>query len=193
MTEAKWLKKADAPYAMMNFLGGRVNRRKAQLFACGCFRHPKQNLESWELQIIEVAERAADGVATEAEVQEAERRSVGASGVAWVVLTKDYWTAVEAARAAGEWEHESLQSDLVRDIFGNPFRPVAFDPSWRTDTTVSLARVMYETRDFGAMPILADALQDAGCEHADILDHCRDPNGVHVRGCWVVDLVLGKL
>jgi hypothetical protein len=81
---------------------------------------------------------------------------------------------------------------LLRDIFGNPFRPVAFDPSWRTDTAVSLARRMYESREFGAMPILADALQDAGCEDADILGHCRDPRQPHVRGCWAVDLVLGK-
>ncbi|MDY3556283.1 hypothetical protein R5W24_005446 [Gemmata sp. JC717] len=51
---------------------------------------------------------------------------------------------------------------------------------------------MYESRDFSAMPILADALQDAGCEDGAVLDHCRDPHGVHVRGCWVVDLVLGK-
>jgi hypothetical protein len=51
---------------------------------------------------------------------------------------------------------------------------------------------MYEGREFSAMPILADALQDAGCEHADILAHCRDPQATHVRGCWVVDLVLGK-
>jgi hypothetical protein len=79
---------------------------------------------------------------------------------------------------------------LVHDIFGNPFRPVAFDPVWRTPTAVSLARQMYESRDFGAMPILADALQDAGCDSADILAHCRGP-GPHVRGCWVVDLVLG--
>src|SRR5205823_12081645 len=83
------------------------------------------------------------------------------------------------------------QSDLLRDIFGNPFRPVAFSPSWRTDTAVSLARRMYESCEFSAMPILADALQDAGCDNADILDHCRGP-GPHVRGCWVVDLVLGK-
>lgn len=81
---------------------------------------------------------------------------------------------------------------LIREMFGNPLRPVAFSPSWRTDTAVVLARQMYESRDFGLMPILADALQDAGCENADILDHCRDPNAVHVRGCWVVDLVLGK-
>ena len=51
---------------------------------------------------------------------------------------------------------------------------------------------MYESRDFAAMPILADALQDAGCDNPDLLAHCRDPQQVHVRGCWVVDLVLGK-
>ena len=67
-----------------------------------------------------------------------------------------------------------------------------FSPGWRTDTAVSLARMMYESREFGAMPILADAIQDAGCDDPAILDHCRDANQVHVRGCWVVDLVLGK-
>ncbi|WP_439632213.1 hypothetical protein [Gemmata sp.] len=81
---------------------------------------------------------------------------------------------------------------LFRDIFGNPYKPVAFDAAWRSDTAVSLAKHIYEARDFGAMPILADALQDAGCEHDGILTHCRDPQQVHVRGCWVVDLVLGK-
>ena len=55
-----------------------------------------------------------------------------------------------------------------------------------------LARTMYDSREFSAMPILADALQDAGCDNDDILAHCRDANQVHVRGCWVVDLVLGK-
>ena len=81
---------------------------------------------------------------------------------------------------------------LIRDIYGNPFRPVTFDPSWRTSTAVGLARSMYESRDFAAMLILADALEDAGCDSPDVLAHCRDPKGVHVRGCWVVDLVLGK-
>jgi len=51
---------------------------------------------------------------------------------------------------------------------------------------------MYDSREFSAMPILADALQDAGCAEPAILDHCRDTKQVHVRGCWVVDLVLGK-
>jgi len=80
---------------------------------------------------------------------------------------------------------------FLRDIFGNPFRPVAFAPEWRTDTVVALARQMYDAREFGAMPILADALQDAGCEEGQILEHCRG-TGPHVRGCWVVDFVLGK-
>jgi len=83
------------------------------------------------------------------------------------------------------------QAALLRDIFGNPFRPVAFDPSWRTETAVGIARGIYEDRAFERMPILADALEEAGCEHPDILSHCREP-GEHVRGCWVVDLVLGK-
>ncbi|MBX3397363.1 MAG: hypothetical protein KF873_01365 [Gemmataceae bacterium] len=81
---------------------------------------------------------------------------------------------------------------MLHCLFGNPFRPVAFDPNWRTSTAIGLAQTMYDARDFGAMPILADALQDAGGEDAAILDHCRDAAGVHVRGCWVVDLVLGK-
>jgi hypothetical protein len=81
---------------------------------------------------------------------------------------------------------------LFRELFGPlPFRPGAFAPAWQTDTAVSLVRQMYEARDFSAMPILADALQDAGCDSAEILDHCRN-SGSHVRGCWVVDLVLGK-
>ena len=93
-------------------------------------------------------------------------------------------TEVEADERAG-------QASLLRDIFGNPFRPVFFNPEWRTSTVVSLAKSMYESRDFSTMPILGDALQDAGCEHEDILNHCREP-GEHVRGCWVVDMILGK-
>ncbi|MCE9562724.1 MAG: hypothetical protein K8U57_11815 [Planctomycetes bacterium] len=81
---------------------------------------------------------------------------------------------------------------MLRDLFGNPFRLGMFDTAWRSDTAVSLAKHIYESRDYSAMPILADALQDAGCDHDDILNHCRNSEQVHVRGCWVVDLVLGK-
>jgi hypothetical protein len=71
-------------------------------------------------------------------------------------------------------------------------RQTVFSAEWRTDTAVALARTMSDAREFSAMPILADALQDAGCENEVVLAHCRDTNQVHVRGCWVVDLVLEK-
>jgi len=98
----------------------------------------------------------------------------------------------DKARDAAQHGMKSLIRRLINEVHGNPFRPVAFAPEWRTDTAIALARTMYESREFGAMPILADALQDAGCDNDDILNHCRDAAQVHVRGCWVVDLVLGK-
>jgi hypothetical protein len=82
---------------------------------------------------------------------------------------------------------------LVWEITGNPFRPIRFLDEWRTSTATALARAMYQTRDFSPMPILADALQDAGCDNAAILDHCRDPRGVHIRGCWVLDRILSLM
>jgi hypothetical protein len=93
----------------------------------------------------------------------------------------------EAAAAA----ERAAQCDLVRDIFGNPFRQVTADPAWLTSTVVQLAAGIDAERAFDRLPILADALQDARCDSAEVLDHCRGP-GPHVRGCWVVDLVLGK-
>jgi len=86
---------------------------------------------------------------------------------------------------------EKEQPKWLRDIFGYPFRPVTIDPAWRTSTAVSVAQGVYTERAFDRLPILADALEDAGCTNADILNHCRQP-GEHVRGCWCVDLVLGK-
>jgi hypothetical protein len=83
---------------------------------------------------------------------------------------------------------------VIRDILGNPFRPVSVDPAWLTwheRTVPKLAQTIYDGRRYDLMPILADALEEAGCTSADILDHCREP-GPHVRGCWVLDLMLGK-
>jgi hypothetical protein len=88
-----------------------------------------------------------------------------------------------------DWEGWG-QATLMRDLIGNPFRPVAADPRWQTATVV-LAQAIYDDRAFDRLPVLADALQEAGCLAEDILDHCRD-QGPHVGGCWVVDLLLGK-
>jgi hypothetical protein len=94
-----------------------------------------------------------------------------------------------ASRAA----EERVQTALLRCIF-NPFRSVSLDPAWLTwnDSTVQkIAQGIYDDRSFDQLPILADALEQAGCSDQDILGHCRS-GGEHVRGCWVVDLVLGK-
>jgi hypothetical protein len=96
--------------------------------------------------------------------------------------------AMEYVARATAW---NAKSDLIHCSFGNPFRPLTVDPSWLTSTVLAFASQMYESRDFSPMPILADALQDAGCDNDDVLNHCRQP-GEHVKGCWVVDLLLGK-
>ena len=93
-----------------------------------------------------------------------------------------------ATAAAGD--EQLAQAHLVRDVFGNPFRPVAFDPRWRTADVLGLARASYEDRAFDRMPLLADALLDAGCDDEQLLAHARADG--HVRGCWLVDLVLGR-
>jgi hypothetical protein len=87
-------------------------------------------------------------------------------------------------------EHEAIAL-VVHDIFGNPFRPVTLNPSWLTSTVLALANGIYTEKAFDRMPILADALQDAGCDNEDILNHCRQV-GEHVRGCFVVDLLTGR-
>jgi hypothetical protein len=96
----------------------------------------------------------------------------------------------QLSREAGHRER-AMQLVTLRCIFGNPFRPVVVDGSWRTTDVVALAQAIYEERAFDRMPILADALEDAGCTFQQILNHCRQ-SGVHVRGCFAIDLILGK-
>ena len=87
------------------------------------------------------------------------------------------------------------QADVLRDIVGNPFRlPPAIEPAWLVwnDGTIrKIVQAIYEERAFDRLPILADALEDTGCDNVELLAHCRG-DGPHVRGCWVVDLLLGK-
>ncbi len=89
-------------------------------------------------------------------------------------------------------EEFARQAEFIREIFGNPFRPVTVDPAWRTSDVRLLAAGIYDEKAFDRLPILADALHDAGCDNDDILNHLRDATATHVRGCWALDLVLGK-
>ncbi|OWK36375.1 hypothetical protein FRUB_08938 [Fimbriiglobus ruber] len=79
----------------------------------------------------------------------------------------------------------------MRDILGNPFRPVSLDHCWQTPTVLSLAQGIYTDSAFDRLPILADALEEASCDNSELLNHCRSET-VHMRGCWVIDLLLGK-
>jgi hypothetical protein len=103
----------------------------------------------------------------------------------------DSYVAARVAQRAAEREAGNRAADVLRDIVGNPYKPVTLDPDWLTSTVVLLARGIYDERAFDRMPILADALQDAGCDAEEVLNHCRGP-GPHVRGCHVLDLILGK-
>jgi hypothetical protein len=105
-------------------------------------------------------------------------------------------TSNQVLRYAGETKAHRERTywefcEQFRCVAGYPFRPVIFPPTWRTETAVALAAGIYADRAFDRLPILADALEEAGCDSADVLNHCRGP-GPHVRGCWVVDGVLGK-
>jgi hypothetical protein len=126
--------------------------------------------------------------------REAQKAAYYASSNAYLAvaaITHPSAASSDSAFSDSRVAEEHAQAALLRDIFGNPFRPATLDRAWLTSTVVALARGIYADRAFDRMPILADALQDAGCTSDDILAHCRGP-GPHVRGCWVVDLALGK-
>ncbi len=94
-------------------------------------------------------------------------------------------------REAASAEEGRALADIFRDVFGNPFRRVRFRPAWRSPAALAVAGAINAGRTFGDMPVLADALEEAGCEDAQVVGHCRGA-GPHARGCWVIDLVLGK-
>jgi hypothetical protein len=186
MTEAEW-EASTEPTALLVALRTSATDRKLRLLVASVLRLSLGEYpEDWHITKSHVAhisecEFLADGDA------EACRQNDGR-----LLTSTDVRNDAVGVIDLGKPSKVVAKLRLLRDIFGNPFRPVVFSPSWRTSTAVALARTMYDAREFSAMPILADALQDAGCDNDDILTHCRDANQTHVRGCWVVDLVLGK-
>src|SRR5262249_38205090 len=197
MTEADWNRSAD-PQEMLLFLRDRgASERKLRLFAVACSRRAWPLIDALGRAAVELAESFADGRADADQLRAARLACKGSGGQSsWYAAVTNPAIAARNAALSVQGEPPAAtervaQAELLRDIFGNPFRPLAFDPAWRTDTTVSLARRMYESREFSAMPILGDALQEAGCEIEDVLNHCRGAAS-HTRGCWVVDLVLNK-
>jgi hypothetical protein len=100
---------------------------------------------------------------------------------------------VHTTRLAARDAEVACQAALLRDIFGPlPFRQVTVKPSWQTPAVVALATSLYDERRWDDMPVLADALEEAGCDGPEILGHLRHQGPGHARGCWALDLVLGK-
>jgi hypothetical protein len=230
MTEAEWLACTD-PTPMLEFLRGKASDRKLRLFAVACCRRIWEWINHEECrQAILAGEQFADGMATLQECSAAcdaasviadtsKEFIVVASSCAvswatstgpreWDAATWSLLAAMQNAAYHAALVHEDQsperadQATLLRDIFGNPFRPSPPLPpavlSWNDRTIPRIAQGIYDERhlpegtlDTVRLAILADALLDAGCDDEDLMQHCRQP-GPHVRGCWAIDAILGK-
>jgi hypothetical protein len=197
MTEQEWLGCDDPLPALIALVAsGRASSRKLRLFGAACSRRAWGLLDRWGRAAVEVAEQYADGLAGPDELRAARLacRSAGGSA-AWYAAASNPAiaarnAALSARAGAGLPAEPAAQAVLLRCVFGNPFRPVAPGP-WITPAAVRLAQECYDRRDFSALPRLCDLLEEAGCPVRTLLEHGRR-DGEHVRGCWVVDLVLGK-
>lgn len=228
MTEQQWLVCTD-PEHMLSFLGDRLSRRKRLLFACGCVRRVWHLIEDSTCQrAVIVAERYADGLATEEERTEADEAVAQGDGrgtpygpadlaATFSIIADGNFADVDSvlrhptinaarfvAKATGTISKEiKCQSALLRDIAGNPFHSLPLlDLTWLTwneNILRRLADAIYEDRllptgtlDAGRLAVVADALEEGGCDNEEILAHLRQQGVSHYRGCWVIDLLLNK-
>jgi hypothetical protein len=213
VTHAEWLVSPDA-LKMLRSICDSVSHRKLHLFQCACcFRqwHLLSEEIRTEIKLVEL----------HAEDLRLPDQSIAAEWFEWhfdqCVLRADghrgtlcavgqavfgMWSTDPVPEAEVEKQNDAArltelraQSEIVRDMYGTlPFHAVPIDPQWlgwRDRTVEKIAQSIYADRSFESMPILADALEEAGCADPLILAHCREKRG-HVRGCWVLDLLLGK-
>lgn len=166
MTEQDWQTCTD-PKEMLHFMAtAGTSYRKLRLYRCGCLRQIWDHLDFNQRSDVQTGEARADQIRREAWPNEFE----------------------EAADVPVE---NDIQVSLLRDVFANPFCPVSVDKSWLSPNVAVLANHIYDERLFDCLLPLSIALNLAGCDDDQILGHCQKP-GPHVRGCWVVDLILNK-
>lgn len=219
MTEMEWMTSQD-PVRMLRFVKSSMpSERKTRLFNVAICRHFWAYLPEASRAILLKSEALADAPA-ERSTDETDLCQQANDIVALidrqypakqfpsrdVRIQRDSAAAAcyavmpnELFGAAGYlWEIDpatiELHPIIIRDVFDSRFRPTSLDPSWLTwndGTILKLAKDIYHKSEFGRLPELADALEYAGCQNSNLLDHCRQPVE-HVRGCWAVDLILGK-
>ena len=207
MNETEWLELNECGgmlYVVMRKSDFSIRKLLLLSLACAIAERYRP-VDPRSLRAMEVLDRFLHQLATSEELEKAMRSAWEAEydneGVGFGIAcaaSAAYAAENLSERATGAMSHceASVAGDLLRDIFGNPFRPVTLDPRWLTSTVLDLARTIYDefpqqAGGYVKMPILADALMDAGCDSEEIIKHCQGP-GPHVRGCWVVDLLLGK-
>ncbi len=215
-TEEDWLEETEPSHLVNQALWRKkMSKRKSRLYAVGCCRQVWHRFPEFPCrQVVEVAERYADRRASPKQLANA-HSSLNPSGKVtrglleplreltskkcdlWFFLRQlQRWAEQQAFQNLGvesPWRqnwNERLCC-LIRDVVGNPYRPVAVRSSWLSPNVTTIAQAIYAARRFEDMPVLADALEEAGCTDAAILDHCRE-QGPHVRGCWLVDGILRK-
>ena len=226
MTEQEWLECKD-PQKILEFLKGRASDRKLRLFLTAWGHRTLVDSPYEDLtDVVPAVELFVEKAISPADFAPA-REEIGwgtsemceslnlRAEVLSVAVQEEPVSAEAASQAAARalegWRMNVPDLDihkenlalcnLLRDIFGNPLRPIAISPSilaWRDSTIPRLALAVYDKRqlpgghlDPALLAVLADALEEAGCRDADILGHLRSP-GPHVRGCWPVDLLLGR-
>jgi hypothetical protein len=216
IAEEQWATERD-PEVLFTVLGDAVSGRKLRLFAVACYRRFWHALTEAGRRLVERAERLADApggvpgrAAPEAAAFDGAGNMVGAllspdgfEAASWA--TDDTLEALERYCAARKFalglsealrrKEQAAQAELLRDVAGNIFRPPSpVAPAvlaWNEAAVRRIAEGIYEERAFDRLPILADALLDAGCDDERLIGHCHS-GGPHARGCWAVDLILGK-
>jgi hypothetical protein len=220
MTEAEWLASSE-PRTMLQLVSrSSSSERKVRLFNAAICRRFWDYLPEASKAILLQSELLADGLvqpnSDEPDLcglanevvypfdqqypnkqfpsREIRVQRDAAAAVCYAVLPNELWGAAGYIWDIDPAEKEA-HSILIRDVFGNPFRPsVAINPawlSWNGGTVQKIAQAIYDERAFDHLPVLADALEEAGCDNGELLAHCRS-EGPHVKGCWAVDLILGR-
>jgi Uncharacterized protein conserved in bacteria (DUF2199) len=214
MTELEWLASHE-PWRMLKVVErSKPSDRKVRLFNAAVCRQFWDYLPEASQAILSESELPADGLLqvssdelcwrANAAVAPIDRQyptkqfpnaevriqRYAAVAVCYAVISNDLWGAAAALDEIDSTAKQS-HSTIIRDVFGNPFRSSDLHSAWLTPKVRVLAEQIYDDRTFERLPALAERLATAGCENDDVLAHCSH-GGQHVRGCWVVDLILGR-